>query len=669
MKNCYRKWMLPIAILFIFAFQRILDQCSYLTEDNKNVLLIYLFVICVLMITKISVNSKLQKWCCSLISLYVIFAYVEILNGSDGVFESFKISIMNYLWYFIIFWFLTLLFNNNKVSIIIFAIFSYIVGAINYFLLNFRGRSIQPNDIKSIKTALNVSNNYEYSIDYKFILATIIFILLITFWFAVSIKNKEKRKQFLPTKISISIVLVIFIIGIMKFSLFEKIGIESVQWYGSRTNGFYLNFMVEMAFNSIDKPNDYSIDNVKKIGDSIKSNEEISIETMSNINDEDDKSSLPLAEDVKPNIIAIMNESFSDLAVLGNFETNEDYMPFIRQLTQNTTKGYTLSSVYGGNTANSEFEFLTGNTMAFMPSNSIPYQSYINKNIPSLVSVLKDQGYKTVAMHPYLSTSWNRVSIYNYMGFDKQLYGDEFDQAEKIRIYQSDKSDFNRVIQEYENKKDDERLFVFNVTMQNHGGYSKEFGDFDRKISLTKFNNNTFLQTQSYLSLVKETDLAVEELITYFSNIDDPTLIVFFGDHQPKIDEKFIEMVMQKKIDDLSKEEVEKLYTVPFFIWTNYESESDDIDITSINYLSTMVLDKANLKKTKYQEFLSQLNKQIPAINSQGYYDSNGKFHELDNSFSYNYNNKLLNRYQILQYNNMFDLKKREKSIFYINNQ
>lgn len=666
MKNCYRKWMLPIAILSIFAFQKILDQCSYLTNNNKNILLIYLFAICVLMITKISINSKLHKWFVSLISLYVIFIYVEILNGSSGVFVDFKILLMNYLLYFIIFWGLTLLFNN-KISIIIFALFSYIVGVINYFLINFRGRSIQPNDIKSIKTALNVSNNYEYSIDYKFMLATMIFILLITFWLSTKIEKEEEKKKFLIPKINISLILGIVIIAIMKFSFLDKIGIESIQWYGSRTNGLYLNYVVDMVCNSIDKPNDYSINNVNKIEKSIKDNNKNSVEKVSGIDKDIEENFLNIDKDIKPNIIAIMDESFSDLAVLGEFETNEDYMPFIRQLEQNTTKGYALSSVYGGNTANSEFEFLTGNTMAFMPSDSVPYQSYINSEIPSLVSVLKDQGYKTIAMHPYFSSSWNRVSIYNYMGFDKQLYDNEFDNYDNLRLYKSDKGDFERVIEEYENKEENESLFIFNVTIQNHGGYSKEFGDFDRKISLPQYDENDFFKTHLYLSLIKETDQAVEELIEYFSSVDEPTLIVFFGDHQPSIDKKFIENVMQKRIDNLSKEEVEKLYTVPFFIWTNYESESKNVDITSINYLSTMVLDKANLKKTKYQEFLSQLNKQIPAINSQGYYDNNGKFHELENSFSYNYDNKLLNKYEILQYNNIFDVKNRNNSFFNLN--
>lgn len=79
----------------------------------------------------------------------------------------------------------------------------------------------------------------------------------------------------------------------------------------------------------------------------------------------------------KPNVIAIMNESFADLKAVGDLQTSKDYMPFFRKLKENTIKGYTYSSVFGGNTANSEFEFMTGNTLAFLPDNSVPYQLFL----------------------------------------------------------------------------------------------------------------------------------------------------------------------------------------------------------------------------------------------------------------------------------------------------
>ena len=105
----------------------------------------------------------------------------------------------------------------------------------------------------------------------------------------------------------------------------------------------------------------------------------------------------------KPNIIVIMNEAFSDPSVLGDFTTNEDYMPFVHSLldgADNTISGHLNVSVKGGNTANTEFEYLTGASMAFLPYGSIPYQQYVKKETPSMASYLSSLGYYTIAMHP-----------------------------------------------------------------------------------------------------------------------------------------------------------------------------------------------------------------------------------------------------------------------------
>lgn len=112
-----------------------------------------------------------------------------------------------------------------------------------------------------------------------------------------------------------------------------------------------------------------------------------------------------------------MNESFADFRVIGNLETNQEVMPFYDSLTENTTKGYALSSVFGAKTPDSEWEFLTGNSMAFLPAGSVPYQQYVSeKNAYSLVDNLKQQDYTCVAMHPYYATGWSRDKVYPGIG-------------------------------------------------------------------------------------------------------------------------------------------------------------------------------------------------------------------------------------------------------------
>lgn len=147
-----------------------------------------------------------------------------------------------------------------------------------------------------------------------------------------------------------------------------------------------------------------------------------------------------------------MNESFADLSVVGDFETNTQVTPFMDSLSENTLKGYALSSVYGAKTPNSEWEFETGNSMAFLPDGSVVYQQYINDDPTSIVSNLKNIGYTTVAMHPYYATGWSRNKIYPHLGYDETYFIDDFDQTKILREYITDQELYDKIIDRYEKR-------------------------------------------------------------------------------------------------------------------------------------------------------------------------------------------------------------------------
>ena len=164
-------------------------------------------------------------------------------------------------------------------------------------------------------------------------------------------------------------------------------------------NGMAVTFAMNLAYMSIDVPKGYE----KEEAEALLSGYESS-GTAGNS-----------AANERPNIIVIMDEAFSDMASVGEFQASEDYMPFVHKLQngeENTITGNLQVSVCGGNTANSEFEFLTGNTMAFLPQGSIPYQQYITKELPAIPAYLKSLGYQTIATHPYYASGWERDEIY-----------------------------------------------------------------------------------------------------------------------------------------------------------------------------------------------------------------------------------------------------------------
>ena len=123
--------------------------------------------------------------------------------------------------------------------------------------------------------------------------------------------------------------------------------------------------------------------------------------------------------------------------------------------------------------------------------------------------------------------------------------------------------------------------------MQNHGGY--EFGSFEEDVI---FNDGSCLSANQYLTLLKKSDEALKGLIEYFDNIDEKTMIVFFGDHQPGLASDFYRTVMGEEVNSFIG--AEKKHVVPFMIWTNYDTEEETVEITSLNYLSAMMMEKAN---------------------------------------------------------------------------
>jgi phosphoglycerol transferase MdoB-like AlkP superfamily enzyme len=328
--------------------------------------------------------------------------------------------------------------------------------------------------------------------------------------------------------------------------------------------------------------------------------------------------------------------------------------------------------------------------MAFLMGGSNAYELYVKNRLPSLVYTLSSQGYSRTGLHPYYANSWKRSTVYPLLGFEsfisleniigtdlvnKQRNGGleftEFRNAVEdmypndnvlLRRFVSDSFDFKYLEKLYRERDRNVPFFLFNVTMQNHGGYEAGYTNFDQQIRIT--SSDTFYpQANRYLSLMRESDRAFEELVDYFSNVSKPTLILMFGDHQPNIEDEFIEEIMGSSLKNLSLEEKQKRYITPFVLWANYDIEENYIDMISSNYLSTLLLQTAGLETTAYNDYLSALYKYIPVIDTVGYITADGSYYSYDDQTEYT---DMLNDYEKIQYNNLFDSSERHDELFYI---
>jgi phosphoglycerol transferase MdoB-like AlkP superfamily enzyme len=357
----------------------------------------------------------------------------------------------------------------------------------------------------------------------------------------------------------------------------------------------------------------------------------------------------------RPNIVVIMDESFSDLSNVYDIETSEPMLTKLHALSDNTVKGDMLVSVYGGNTCVTEFEFLTGITSGVFQDDTVAYTQCVRKPINSICNDLKNIGYKTIAIHPYWKNSWNRCNVYPLLGFDETIFAENFGTQsvkssnfmnkpkmgdyEYLRGFLSDAECFKKVEEQFENKADDERLFVFNVTIQNHSAYTIK--DFENEVSATNMNSYALNQ---YLTLVNKSDDAFADMVEYFKNYDEPTVIVYFGDHQPNIQ---FERNANEKYQYLSDD---SKYIVPFAIWANYDIEEKDVEITSPAYLSLLLKDVADLPETKWDVFRRKLQEQYPAYTLREAYDNNKNAIMKDEL-----SGDLYEKYKILQYGMIFD--------------
>ena len=588
------------------------------------------------------------------------FFCFEYVTGNLGTI-SLTMRILNILWFGVVYLLFFLMTGNTRVSVPAAALLFYILSLAETFVDLFRGTPIMVWEFLAIGTAASVAGNYSFEISKEMVCSGVFLTACSVFagFFPFKIRGWKKR-----------VILALGGSGAIAGFVLQFYNVIMVrEWmylnmwdlnYTYQEYGYVVATAVSMKYIAKKAPAGYSHAKLKELY------RELSLDgnfQEASLAVETDLSDTP----VQPvNLICIMNESLADLRVAGEFETNREYFPYINSLTKNTVRGSLCVPVFGGMTSNTEFEFLTGDSMALLPAGSVAYQLYVNPGACSLVSTLKEQGYRTVAVHPYPKENWNRDVCYRNFGFDEFLDLEAFDETDVMRHYTSDRTDYQKVVDLVEAKENPEDpLFIFNVTMQNHGGYEEEDENFKQKVSLTGSMKGKYPWADQYLSLMKESDEAFEWLTEYFSDCEEPTMLVLFGDHQPSVEDEFYDEIAG--VSDgrkISNEERLMWYQTPFLIWTNYEQPSENMGNLGCIYLSSYVLECANLEMTPYQKYLLEMSADLPVVHPIGCYGTDGTYYSWDEvqSKEFPYYD-LMRNYEYMAYNHSLD-GRTEKGLF-----
>lgn len=302
-----------------------------------------------------------------------------------------------------------------------------------------------------------------------------------------------------------------------------------------------------------------------------------------------------------------------------------------------------LSAVYGGGTANTEFEVLTGFSTQFLPAGSIAYDQYINRPIEALLTILSRQGYATSAIHTYHNWFYSRDKVYQFEGFSKFISKEFLNNPPYKGPYIRDTELTQQIINQV--KETDKPDFVYAVSMQDHGPYDTT-EDPGNTVKTTSANLPPQSQAilDNYANRISDVDKSLQQLIDGLKQINQPTMVIFYGDHLPMLGDNYSVYKDAGFIQNGNTyQDYLSLHSVPFVTWNNFSTTVNHNVKLSANFMGTFALQLAQKSGSPMTDLLSDLMKNgSETIISKDYWN--------DANISAN----TFNDYELLQYDLLF---------------
>lgn len=522
------------------------------------------------------------------------------------------------------------LFQRRCGGAVVLAVALYVLGLAEYFVILFKSMPISPGDLTALSTAAAVAGTgYTYTITSFCMLSlafTVIAIQICTLAAQVAPKRQKGSWRGLVLNLLIAIVCLGGIAAhTTLLDYYHTLYIQVYSWRPLESyyrQGFLPSFISGAQTIKPSKPEDYTVSGAKKLIS------EYAKEYDGN-NQTGGSSATRLEatkqfDEEKPTVIAVMNETFSDLSIYQNMHADYQGPTYFKSIDNCLSRGRLYVSAYGGGTANTEFEFLTGNSMAYLGSGVYPYTTYDLTDTENLAAQFKSLGYYTTAMHPNHGTNWNRENVYKDFGFDQFLTINDFQNAETLRGMVTDKATYDKILELLDTNSNPQ--FIFDVTMQNHSGYDTGLIPYDKQMSLNidgEFNSNI----NEYVSLIQQSDEALKYFLNKLSKLDRKVVVVFWGDHQPFFPDTYNDRWFTNE-DDATHQE--RLWQTSYIIWANYDvagnSQTSHEEDLSSNYLSSELMKLIGAPLTDYQKAHLTLRQSLPALNSVGYEDSQDRW-------------------------------------------
>lgn len=392
------------------------------------------------------------------------------------------------------------------------------------------------------------------------------------------------------------------------------LGTTFTAWNQNRNyseNGFILGFLYNLQKLEVSQPDEYTDEYLAQMSEEYSKLAENSNESRID----------PKKEDIS--LVIILNESFYDPSVEWQGKKFEDYYPYsggeimpnLRKIQEKYPSGIMYSTDYGGGTANIEFEALTG--LSNYWQNTVPYTAIIPKldSFSSVASILKEQGYDTLAIHPFNGGMYKRNISLMKEGFDDFITESEMDYTDHDgnSEYINDRSAYNQTLKALE--ENDGRQAILLITMQNHTPYNEDTYD-ELKYSITDetIDEEHRQQIATYYQSLHNSDAYLGEFIDSLEKIDKKVAVLYFGDHSAGLFDN-VKDNENKQVRDLAQ-------LTPYFVYTNYEAEyqSRHLPTVSPNCIANATFNVLNWQKSARYYFLDEVCSTTPIL-SLSYYD------------------------------------------------
>lgn len=593
---------------------------------------------------------RISTTCLLAIIVVTAFLALEVAYNGRGVFEFTHLGLVVELTYlaFIVVGAWCLSQGHGVGPAVVVAAFG-VLGAAQYFVINFKSSAILPTDFLVFNTAFSVMGGYTYTFGARVMMDMAIVCVGIA---AASLIRPAKatgvprhaaqsdgsfRSSLRRTTLWLAgcCACVAAIVALTLVPSWRDLGLDLSYWttYASyQEQGFIPSFVVGIQDIPIEVPAGYSEAVAKEAEADLATAYEFSTAAAAH------GAAVTQFEEVQPTVIVIMNETFSDMSIYGALADagygGPDY--FLGEFSdESLMTGAFGVSVLGGGTCNTEFEFLSQCSMAYLSSGTYPYQLYDFSETNSLARYFGDLGYSTSVIHPNKATSWGRERVYRQMGFDTFYSIDSFEDAEEFHGRVRDSETYDLILDLLES--DDSPQFIFDVTIQNHSGYDQHNipDELLQSYEVEGIDAGTQDELSEYLGCIESSDQDLEEFVAALKEIDRPVILVFFGDHQPKLASTYNSTLYPVDSEPRGQHRG-RLYQTVYAVWANYDVAgadliAKDVDASS-NFLAAMVKSAIGAPLTSYDEALLGAHEQVQMLAALFCEGADGTYFEPDDA-------------------------------------